>query len=689
MEDNCRTLGIAQQHSDGLFYIPDLQTRSQVIQLDKQDHNLCSAMLAVGKRDGTLKNEGKESSLFGEPSSPSKFKCMEKQMSSAFVKTQTKLWHERLGHTLSHSEISKQVKDGVLPVSSCRNIECENCAKGKYRRQFKGSLTNSSYIGILHTDTKGKVKVPSVDGHLYFLTIVEEFTRYVHVSPLYHKSEASEELLRFIKRFEKQSGHIIRAVHTDGGTEFNKALSFLDEQGVDTSITTAYTPQSNGLAERYHGIITSSARACLIQSKIPESFWNYAIRHVANCRNAVRLEAKNQIPYQAVFKRSTPYTKYLRPFGCRVLHQPVKNKLSTFASRANNSICLGHDKGGIYYVLSSSSKVVRTKHVRFIENEFPGMKYAHEIEDTGGHAADVVLVPDTQTYQLTPGDTPSDINPESPMMVDHLTYIPAVDDDDESSSNESNSENADPEVSSDAQHDIEDRDGKQVDSSEDINTEILPHSYSLRPRKQVDYALPALPRSITTTDEPTLSQAMQSPERPLWMAAIDEEFQTLSKNNSWTEEKETGSSNSPLPSGIILKVKRDEMGIPARFKARLVVRGNLQESSNHASDLYAPVACMELVRIMLSLSITREWCCDHIDIKGVFLHAMLPKTEEIFIKLPYIDGVSSANGQIVKLRKSLYGLKQAPRLWYDHLSSLLQKLGMRRCYIRVASRLSL
>ena len=48
-----------------------------------------------------------------------------------------------------------------------------------------------------------------------------------------------------------------------------------------------------------------------------------------------------------------------------------------------------------------------------------------------------------------------------------------------------------------------------------------------------------------------------------------------------------------------------------------------------------------------------------------------PVAEDIWIRLTNISGINSANGQIVKLRKSLYGLRQAPKLWYQLLSKFL------------------
>ena len=131
-----------------------------------------------------------------------------------------------------------------------------------------------------------------------------------------------------------------------------------------------------------------------------------------------------------------------------------------------------------------------------------------------------------------------------------------------------------------------------------------------------------------------------------------------------------------LPSGIILKLKRDKYGDPIRRKGRLVARGCYQSDGESYVELYTPVACIELVRLLLAVAVEMDWDIEHVDIKGAFLYARLPDSDRIVIRLPKIDGVKAANGQYVRLRRSLYGLRQAPKLWYAHLARALKGIGL-------------
>lgn len=110
-----------------------------------------------------------------------------------------------------------------------------------------------------------------------------------------------------------------------------------------------------------------------------------------------------------------------------------------------------------------------------------------------------------------------------------------------------------------------------------------------------------------------------------------------------------------LPSGVVLKSKRDSFDRPSRFKARLLARGNLQDDLDDYLELYAPVACIKLVRTIIAVAVGKGWSIDHLNVVGTFLHAIVPKDDRVWIRLSTVAG-TSLQGQIVELVKSLYGL---------------------------------
>lgn len=670
LEDDCSILGTFEQDEDGLFYISDNQ-KSVPAGKNASTESGFTAMIAIAKKYTVLATGKPEP----EKTKPTKVKST----------TEATIWHRRLGHALPKADVSSHINNKSLPHGSCTSVDCEPCAKGKFRRSFPGSLTKARRIGRLHVDTKGKVNVESADGHRYFLTVVEEYSRFTKAFPLRSKSEASDTLLRYIKRFEKQSGYTIAAVHADGGSEFTRAFEALDRDGVETSTTTTYTPESNGLAERTHGIILSMARTVLSQAAFPEKFWHYAVRHVTECRNHVRHSVTKSVPHITVFGTRSRELTHIRPFGCRVLYRPAVKQLSTFEPRVRDGVNLHHEGGGLYRILTADG-IVRTKHVRFEEHKFPGI-YSLRTDDAESDSDD----DGTKSVSINLSDDENSDSEEEPDQPGENADENQVNDDDSNDAHDdSERESKDDDNDAPRPEDMtytpaEPSRYGETDDEDGNDTADDEPGHSIGPRlrsiPRVHYSARAIPDFITTSDEPSMGEAMVSPERKKWLAAIKEEFSTLLSNGTWKSPSNIPPGTRVLPSGIILRLKRDSAGLPARFKGRVVVRGNLQAESDDYLEHYAPVACIELVRTVFAVAAALGWTIQLVDVKGAFLHASLPKEERIFIKLPNVKGVETASGQVVELVKSLYGLRQAPKLWYAFFAKQIFRIGFRRSLV--------
>ena len=74
------------------------------------------------------------------------------------------------------------------------------------------------------------------------------------------------------------------------------------------------------------------------------------------------------------------------------------------------------------------------------------------------------------------------------------------------------------------------------------------------------------------------------------------------------------------------KVKRDEIGTIVKHKARLVSRGFVQCEGIEFEEVFAPVAHMESVRLLLALVAAKDWRVHHLDVKSAFLNGELAET---------------------------------------------------------------
>ncbi|KAL0363825.1 UNVERIFIED_CONTAM: Retrovirus-related Pol polyprotein from transposon TNT 1-94 [Sesamum angustifolium] len=115
----------------------------------------------------------------------------------------------------------------------------------------------------------------------------------------------------------------------------------------------------------------------------------------------------------------------------------------------------------------------------------------------------------------------------------------------------------------------------------------------------------------------------------------------------------------------IYKTKFNEKGEVDKFKARLVVKGYAQKYGIDYTEVFAPVARMETVRLVIALATQKGWAVYQLDVKSAFLHGEL--VEDVFVEQPcgYIQ--KGKEEKVYKLKKALYGLKQALRAWMSYV----------------------
>ena len=80
------------------------------------------------------------------------------------------------------------------------------------------------------------------------------------------------------------------------------------------------------------------------------------------------------------------------------------------------------------------------------------------------------------------------------------------------------------------------------------------------------------------------------------------------------------------------KVKRDAFGTIVKHKARLVTRGFVQCEGIDFEEVFALVARMESIRLLLALAAAKDWRVHHLDVKLAFLNDELVET--VFVRQP-------------------------------------------------------
>lgn len=160
-----------------------------------------------------------------------------------------------------------------------------------------------------------------------------------------------------------------------------------------------------------------------------------------------------------------------------------------------------------------------------------------------------------------------------------------------------------------------------------------------------------------------------------WKEAMDAELASIRSNETW-ELAALPSGHKAIGLKWVFKVKKDPAGHVLKHKARLVAKGYAQRQGVDFDEVFAPVARMETVRLLLALAAHCGWQVHHMDVKSAFLNGDLK--EEVYVHQPPGYIVPGEEHKVLRLRKALYGLHQAPRAWYAKLDASLASLGFER-----------
>ncbi|GJY64333.1 putative pol polyprotein [Tanacetum coccineum] len=130
-----------------------------------------------------------------------------------------------------------------------------------------------------------------------------------------------------------------------------------------------------------------------------------------------------------------------------------------------------------------------------------------------------------------------------------------------------------------------------------------------------------------------------------------------------------------VPIGLkwLFKIKRNVDGSIMKYKARLVAKGYVQQPGIDFDEVFAPVARLETIRLLIALTTRKGWKIHHLDVKTGFLHGELK--EEVYVVQPEGFEKPGEEEKVYKLAKSLYGLRQAPRAWNTKLDNTLKEIG--------------
>ncbi|RVX02371.1 Retrovirus-related Pol polyprotein from transposon TNT 1-94 [Vitis vinifera] len=538
------------------------------------------------------------------------------------------LWHRRLGH-ISIDRIKRLVNDGVLSTLDFTNFEtCVDCIKGKQTNKSKRGATRSSTIlEIIHTD------ICSLDmdshGQKYFISFIDDFSRYMYLYILHNKNEALDAFKVFKAEVEKQYGKQIKIVRSDRGGEYygryledgqspGPFAKSLQEHGIVAQYTMPGSPNQNGVAERRNQTLLDMVRSMLSSSKLPKFLWTEALKTAVYILNRVPTKVVLKMPFEFL-KGWKPSLRHMRVWGCSSevrIYNPQEKKLDP---RTISGYFIGYaekSKGYRFYCPSHSTRIVESRNAKFLEYDLVSgsdqfRNIVSDIDHTESQPSTssdrLFIVHNTPQVQTGVERTINEVQPiiEVPQVVDNIPV-----------------DQVDQELPNTSEQQVEPH-----TSSEDIGATLRRSARTKRLAIPSDYVvyLQESDYNIGAENDPeSFSQAMSCKESELWYNAMKDEMSSMRCNDVWDLVE--------LPNGVktigckwVFKTKKDLSGNIERHKARLVTKGFTQKEGIDYTETFSPLE------------------------------------EEVYMKQP--EGFPSSDGEqlVCKLKKSIYGLKQASR----------------------------
>jgi len=137
-------------------------------------------------------------------------------------------------------------------------------------------------------------------GRRYFMTFIDDCTRFCYVYLLKTKDEALHYFKVYKDEVENQLEKKIKRLWSNRGGEYfsNEISEFCAVHGIIHERMPPYSPQSNGIAERKNRTLTDLVNAMLETAGLSKEWWGEAILTACHVLNRVPTKNKEITPFE-------------------------------------------------------------------------------------------------------------------------------------------------------------------------------------------------------------------------------------------------------------------------------------------------------------------------------------------------------------------------------------------------------
>ncbi|TYK06159.1 gag/pol protein [Cucumis melo var. makuwa] len=167
---------------------------------------------------------------------------------------------------------------------------------------WKGLRAKTS-LELVHLDLGGPMNVKARGGYKYFISFIDDYSRYGHVYLIQNKSDSFEKFKEYKVEVENESEH-----------------------GIQSQLFTPNMPQQNGGSERRNRTLLDMVRSMMSFAQLPDSFWEYALETAIYILNNVPSKSVSETPYE-LWKRRKGSLRYSKESRGGLFYDPQETKV--------------------------------------------------------------------------------------------------------------------------------------------------------------------------------------------------------------------------------------------------------------------------------------------------------------------------------------------------------------------------
>ncbi|GBE84202.1 hypothetical protein SCP_0601800 [Sparassis crispa] len=602
--------------------------------------------------------------------------------------------HRLMGHIaprVARELVTKGLVRGVKLVESDEPKLCKVCIRAKSMRRpvlkEREGKRATEFGGEVHSDLWGPSRIQTLGGRKYYISFMDDCTRFSTAYLLRQKSEAFMSYKAFEAWVKTHMGVDITVLNTDRGGEYlsDAFVRHLEEQGTEQKLSVHDTHGESGISEHLNRTVAEKGHAMLIAAGLPRFLWGEAVLHAIYLKNRTSTKALNgRTPYEAV-TGDLPDLSGIPEWGARIwVHDTATGKMG---ERAKPGHWVGFDtqsKGHRVYWPDKRSVTVECN-VRFGEphavlpNSDDGLEL--EGEEPAGDKPEAELsvsapdlpisAPEPASNVLVPSNVPAKpASHQTPAELPHIPQRPV--------------RNRQPtryvrDICTGKAESKKLPTGMQVPDEAEKSRSAEASLQGELEEPIGGVAMAAKMADVEGLEPRTIGEAKKRPEWPRWEEAIVEELRALEAHGTWRLEKAPTGANV-VSCRWVFAAKKDAAGNVYRYRARLVARGFSQIPGVDFFDTDAPVAKTASIRVALAFAARHDFEVHQIDVKSAYLHGEFEENEVIYMSLPPGTNLTKEPGMVLRLLRPLYGLRQSARHWHKKLLRALQEfLRMVQC----------